>query len=274
VTGVCANRLLGRVAGPLALLLGLPLGGQQAVAEPGAAEVDVSDWDWGGFEVMGDTPLTPNQTVRRERGQGDGDRLTPEESAAPDLEADPRPAYALFPDMPGFAVIPSKRDREMHPCRNCHQWAKSNPEPRALKKPHDSFELQHGLHGKGRFWCSTCHDLGGGLGLKTLDGTPVDYGEAYIVCTQCHVDKGRDWAFGAHGKRLADWRGERKVYDCTACHYQHDPAWKPRQALAGPEMRQGLERPRHWVPKGQGGSRAFDHRFPWERLPAGEGPGT
>ena len=276
---VYAWRQIRRALGPAVLLLALLSSGQCAHAQQGGADVDVSGWDWGGFEAVEDAPLTPNQVVRRDPSQTSGNRLTPEESTAPDLEADPSPAYALFPDMPAFAVIPSRQDREMHPCRNCHQWAKSNPQPRELNKPHDNFQLQHGLHGKGRFWCSTCHDLAGGLGLKTLEGTPVEFGEAYVVCSQCHVHKARDWAFGAHGKRLADWRGERRVYDCTACHYQHDPAWKPRQALAAPPMRQGLERPKHWVPRSEGGNRAFEHRFPWERRsadegPAEEGPGT
>ena len=170
--------------------------------------------------------------------------------------------------------IPTKamvRDAELYPCSSCHQWTPGNPEPRALKKPHDNFELQHGLHGKGRFWCSTCHDMEGSRTLKTLEGVPLGFGEAYLLCSQCHVNQARDWAYGAHGKRLEDWRGPRRVYDCTACHYQHSPAWSPRQAKAGPSVRQGLERPAHWVPKGERDGHVFEHQPPWKRAAEEEG---
>ena len=129
---------------------------------------------------------------------------------------------------PPFEVIQSKRDAEMHPCANCHQWVAGNPEPRRLKTPHDNFELKHGLHGHGKFWCFTCHRNDKDLGLKTLEGQPVDFSDAYIVCSQCHARQAHDWAHGAHGKRIGNWQGPRQVLNCTACHYQHRPALKAR----------------------------------------------
>jgi hypothetical protein len=144
-----------------------------------------------------------------------------------------------------FEVIPSTKDEGMHPCGDCHRWAQSDPTPRVLKAPHDNFSLQHGLHGRGEFWCFTCHDLSGDGGLKTLEGEPLAFDEAYVLCSQCHVDKARDWAFGAHGKRIGNWRGTRRVFNCTACHYQHTPRPPVRHARSGREVRQGLPRPRH-----------------------------
>ena len=94
-----------------------------------------------------------------------------------------------------------------------------------------------GLHGRGQFWCFTCHDLEGNGGLKTLEGEPLAFSEAYFLCSQCHVDQARDWAYGAHGKRVGTWQGERVVYNCTACHYQHNPAIKPREAVPPPPVR-------------------------------------
>jgi hypothetical protein len=220
-----------------------------AAAEAGvtADAVSTDDWDWGGFTGLDDAPVISRPqssgwwTEKTFKGPGEV------ETAAPDYGAPPRPAYAVFEGVPPFEVIPSQRDADMHPCSNCHQWVLSDPNPRALKKPHDSFDLQHGLHGKGKFWCFTCHHLDGAGGLKTLEGEKLDFSDAYILCSQCHVDQARDWVYGAHGKRAGGWQGTRQVLNCTACHYQHRPALKARAPQPGPEVRMGLQRPAHWV---------------------------
>lgn len=232
------------------------------------AEGAASGWDWDSFAPMDDAPkVRKRQVTSRETDRVDeflkGPRVG--KTAEPDFGGDIRPAYALFPDVPAFSVIPSARDRDMHPCSNCHTWTKSDLTPRRLKKPHDNFELRHGLHGKGEFWCFTCHTLDGKGGLRTFEGRKLDFNEAYILCSQCHVREARDWVFGAHGKRVANWTGERQVYNCTVCHYQHDPSIEPRAALAGPVVRQGLARPDHWMPGDQLGHGAFATERVWER---------
>ena len=202
-------------------------------------------------QVLEDTRLKPNEVRTLEYGipLQPGTCIVRAENARPDPDATPRPAYAVFKDVSPFEVIPSQRDADMHPCSNCHQWMLSDPTPRALKTPHDNFELQHGLHGKGKFWCFTCHHLHDKGGLKTLEGEKLDFSEAYVLCSQCHPDQARDWVFGAHGKRQGNWQGTRQVFNCTACHYQHRPAIKARAPKSGPDMRMGLERPSHWVAK-------------------------
>ena len=70
--------------------------------------------------------------------------------------------------------------------------------------------------------------------------------------------------YGAHGKRVGNWQGKRQVYNCTACHYQHNPSFKYRDALPGPEIRMGLERPEHWVPKPQRDSVVMKPKKIWE----------
>lgn len=222
--------------------------------------VDTSDWDWGAVESEEEAPVTSS----RRDSMPTRSEPAPPPIAEPDLQAEPRDAYALFKDMPSFQVIPSTKDREMHPCGNCHRWAESDPTPRPLKEPHNNFALQHGLHGRGQFWCFTCHDLSGDGNLRTLKGEPLDYDEAYLLCSQCHVDQGRDWAYGAHGKRHGNWQGERLVYNCTACHYQHAPAFPGRSAMSGPKVRQGLDRPGHWVPKEQRAHPLFEPHRPWQ----------
>jgi hypothetical protein len=138
-----------------------------------------------------------------------------------------KPAYPLFSDAPPMTVIPRKKTADLHSCRDCHEWAESNPTPRALNEPH-VFSLNHGIHGKGKFWCFTCHHLDEDGGLRTLEGEKLDFDQAYVVCSQCHSRQTRDWFFGAHGKRIGNWRGERQVLNCTVCHYQHSPRVEPR----------------------------------------------
>ena len=239
------------LATALVLLLATDAG---AADQPGASGASggsggVDEWDWGAIGELDDAPV-----VRKPAAPGGPLKYKSKkpgevENARPDLDAAPRPAYAVFEDAPPFEVIPSQRDADMHPCSNCHQWVLSDPTPRALKPPHDNFELQHGLHGKGKFWCFTCHHLDEKGGLKTLEGEKLEFSDAYLLCSQCHPDQARDWVFGAHGKRQGNWQGTRQVYNCTACHYQHRPALKARAPKSGPGMRMGLERPAHWVAK-------------------------
>lgn len=210
------------------------------------SNIDLSDWDWSAADdqVTQPEPAVPVQSETYRRPSAG-------ETAAPDLAAEPKPAIELFAGVPPFLVVPSLKDEAMHPCGNCHRWTKGDPTPRALNAPHDNFTLRHGLHGKGQLWCLTCHHMDGDGGLRTLEGEKVGFDEAYLICSQCHSKQARDWAYGVHGKRMGNWRGERRLLNCTACHYQHRPAWKPRDAEPGPEIRQGLERPAHWVPRTQ-----------------------
>lgn len=245
----------------------------------GTAEAasDDTGWDWDAFVPMDDAPtVRQRHVITRDAAGAEETRKEPRvgETAEPDLDGDIRSAYALFPGIPVFSVIPSVRDRDMHPCSNCHTWAKSDPTPRSLKEPHDNFTLTHGLHGKGKFWCFTCHTLEGEGGLRTLEGQALDFNEAYVLCSQCHVKEARDWVFGVHGKRVGTWRGERQVYNCTVCHYQHRPAIKPRAPMSGPRVRQGLDRPSHWVPMADREHRAVVPGRPWLNHARGAGEGA
>jgi hypothetical protein len=222
------------------------------------------DWDWGAVEAEDAAPITRAPVAGAAVEPGDKAERRPA-VAEPDFEAEPVAALALFADLPAFDVIPSRRDGDMHPCSNCHQWVTANPEPRKLKTPHDNFELKHGLHGHGEFWCFTCHRQDKQPGLETLEGEPVGFEHAYVVCSQCHASQARDWAMGLHGKRVGNWQGKRQVLNCTACHYQHSPAIAPREAMPGPVMRAGLPRPAHWA-AGSGGDGHHGGEAPvWQR---------
>lgn len=205
---------------------------------------DGSDWDWSAVETddvpadndlrSGDTPITAVEPAKPRAGS----------TAEPDFEGVIRTGYSLFDGVPAFEVVPSKKDQDMHPCSDCHEWTESNLTPRSLKDPHDNFQLVHGIHGKGEFWCFTCHHLEGDGGLHTTDGLKLDFDEAYILCSQCHSQEARDWSFGAHGKRVGNWNGPRRIYNCTACHYQHSPALEPRDPMpAAGVLRMGMDFP-------------------------------
>lgn len=234
------------------------------------ADVDLSgdDWDWGAISDM-DAPVGASSTPAQKEGGQAPDERRSVENALPDFSVPPRQALTVFAGVPPFEVIPSQRDAEMHPCTNCHQWTQGNPLPRDLKTPHDGFKLEHGLHGKGKFWCFTCHEQSESLGLKTLEGEKLDFADAYLLCSQCHSAQARDWAYGAHGKRVSGWQEKRQVLNCTACHYQHRPRLKPRAPLAGPAIRIGLERPSHWVSKSRRAHQQHGYEASWKN---DEGP--
>lgn len=231
------------------------------------AAAAADDWDWDNMEEAAAEPViqSTRRTQREARMAALGRRPRLAATAEPDFDAAVEQGYALFASVEPFRVIPSKKDRDMHPCLDCHEWAESDLTPRPLKEPHDNFKLEHGLHGKGEFWCFTCHHLEGDGGLRTLEGVKLTFDEAYIVCSQCHSQESRDWYFGAHGKRMENWRGTRKVLNCTACHYQHRPSLDARKPLAGPTMRMGMEKPGHWVPKRQRAHETVRRRPIWER---------
>jgi len=142
-----------------------------------------------------------------------------------------------YADAPQVTVVSRKNELFFYPCDQCHADMEANPDIRTLDTPHHA-EIQHG---RGRIWCLSCHDLENRNNLTTLLGEPVDFDEAYVVCGGCHASQHKDWTFGAHGKRVASWRGERTQYNCTQCHDAHEPAIAPRAPEAPPPARAGLE---------------------------------
>jgi hypothetical protein len=116
-----------------------------------------------------------------------------------------------YPNAPKFSVVPRKEDLFFYPCDQCHESMEPNPEIRQLDAMHDS-TLEHG---RGRIWCTSCHDLENENFLRTT--------------------------FGAHGKRVANWQGDRTLYNCTHCHNPHSPAIRARAPKPAPPVRAGLK---------------------------------
>jgi hypothetical protein len=161
--------------------------------------------------------------------------------------ATPAPAspqtFSGYPDAPSFTVLPRQDNLNFFPCEDCHALMPPNPQRRQLYSPHPA-TLDHG---DGRLWCLDCHAAEDRNTLHTLAGESVGFDDAYLVCGQCHYQPQKDWYFGAHGKRLANWQGERQLYNCTHCHNPHAPAVRPRAPEPPPPLRRGLQ-PMHADP--------------------------
>ncbi len=172
-------------------------------------------------------------------------------SGAGAQEATPS-GFAGYPGASPFTVVPRRDDLEFYPCTGCHEFMEPDPTVRELFAPHE-IELNHG---QGRIWCLTCHAPEGRDHLISPLGESIDFDAAHLVCGGCHSNRHKDWYFGAHGKRVGNWQGERQLYNCTHCHDPHDPSIKPREPKAAPKVRAGLVRAPH-APSGP--------VMPWDR---------
>lgn len=137
----------------------------------------------------------------------------------------------------GDITLPtSLRDRAIgqYPCTSCHQGRKVVMRDQRIAQAHENIQPVHPAE-TGAV-CSTCHaeDEVGMLPLKNGGRAPLE--QAYRLCAQCHFQQVRDWAGGAHGKRLDGWEGRRVVMGCADCHDPHKPAIEPRTPFRAPQI--------------------------------------
>ena len=167
-------------------------------------------------------------------------------------------------DAPPFTVLERSGGLEFFPCSDCHEDEAFNPRERKLTEEHENIVL---VHGAGRFWCTTCHNIENDSDtFISMKGKPIEFDKAYLVCGQCHFNRQKDWYFGGHGKRvgafpvqreipttydklkveardkIGTWQGERRLLSCPACHNPHSPSIKPYQPSPPPQVRKGLVR--------------------------------
>jgi len=145
--------------------------------------------------------------------------------------------FGGFPEAPPFTVVPREGELSIYPCATCHGPMPTNASPRKLFAPHPA-ALEHG---DGRFWCLQCHAPEERNQLQLMSDETVGFNDSWQLCGQCHYQPQKDWAFGAHGKRVDNWQGERVLYNCTHCHDPHSPNIKPRAPEPPPPVRAGLE---------------------------------
>jgi len=84
--------------------------------------------------------------------------------------------------------------------------------------------------------CRSCHNPADLNTLVLNDGTPVGLDQVYRLCAECHFEQERDWAGGAHGKRVGGWNSERVILNCTDCHDPHAPAFESRWPVLYPRI--------------------------------------
>ncbi len=145
--------------------------------------------------------------------------------------------FSGYPGAPAFSVLPRKDQLSLYPCSQCHKALPLNTKARKLAAaPHPAALA----HGGGRIWCLDCHQGSDRDVLHAVGGAKIDFNESHLLCGQCHSARHKDWYFGAHGKRVAGWQGERQVYACTHCHDPHKPAIAPRAPGKVPPVRAGL----------------------------------
>lgn len=147
-------------------------------------------------------------------------------------------ADQLYPDAPAFTVQPRNTNSKFEDCWDCHEADDIDPEPRRLRTKH----VREIDHGGNRFWCLTCHAGDNIEYLRTSSNEKIEFEESYLICGSCHADRQKDWYFGAHGKRVSGWQGERAILACTHCHDPHKPAVAARAPLPRPPVRVGMDR--------------------------------
>ena len=125
-----------------------------------------------------------------------------------------------------FRVLARKEQIERYKCSNCH-GDKEVKAQNAFTLTHGNVVIQHGREGSA-LGCIDCHHPQDRDALEDKKGRKIDFDHSYQLCGQCHFRQKRDWLGGAHGKRVANWAGERVVYNCTTCHNPHAPRFAKR----------------------------------------------
>jgi hypothetical protein len=111
-------------------------------------------------------------------------------------------------------------------CIQCHN-NQNVTEANAAAIAHGNIRLVHGSGDK-QLSCYSCHNRQERDYLSSETVEKLDMDHSYALCGQCHFRQKKDWAGGAHGKRVADWSGARVVKNCTACHNPHTPRFQKR----------------------------------------------
>ena len=135
-----------------------------------------------------------------------------------------------------FFVTTRTSQMKQYPCSACHLGPLAAPVDGEVDRREMHVDIPSDHASKETMSCRTCHDAGGMDGLRLFDGTSVSFDHAYRLCAQCHFEQVTDWAGGAHGKRLAGWKGKRVVMNCAECHDPHAPGWDVRWPVAHPRI--------------------------------------
>lgn len=133
-----------------------------------------------------------------------------------------------------FYVLDREDKITQFACSSCHD--KPLPDRPAGQEKSQLMHVDINIHhaSKETMDCRTCHNAEDMDTLKLNNKGKVGFNNSYKLCMQCHFQQGKDWIGGAHGKRLASWRGKRVIMNCTECHNPHDPSFKQHFPVGRP----------------------------------------
>jgi hypothetical protein len=140
------------------------------------------------------------------------------------------------PNQTPFYVNKRTEHITQYPCASCHTKPIEKPQRERISQrwSHLNIQLTHGQ--TTGLDCQSCHNYDNFEQLQLQNGQTTTFDHAYELCRQCHFQQANDWAGGAHGKRLAGWRGKRVINNCTDCHNPHAPAFDQRIPLKSPTI--------------------------------------
>lgn len=126
--------------------------------------------------------------------------------------------------------IPKSENALLHyPCSNCHSEnldiLKSKHEVLG-KKAHWDIKLKHASVDV--MTCTTCHTENDMDNLHSITNKKIAFDNSFKVCAQCHQEQHKDWAGGAHGKRIGGWATPIVKKTCVNCHNPHQPSFIKR----------------------------------------------
>lgn len=149
-------------------------------------------------------------------------------SRQPGIQLDPSRYHKVVWTDPHREFFVTKRTPKItrYPCSSCHDGRNKVRDPRLVALTHGQIEVRHG---KGNMLsCTSCHNATKPDRLNAANETTVSFDQSYLTCASCHNARGKDWAGGAHGKRISNWLGLRVVKSCTDCHNPHRPGFAKR----------------------------------------------
>lgn len=127
-----------------------------------------------------------------------------------------------------FFVPNREQSLTAFPCSNCHTddvGALKTALGTEEKLAHWDQELHHA--NATIMNCETCHDTKTNE-LVSLTGERIGFNNSYLLCGQCHQGEQKDWAGGAHGKRIGGWANPVVRETCVNCHNPHNPGFESK----------------------------------------------
>ena len=125
-----------------------------------------------------------------------------------------------------FAILNRENHLKSFKCSECHSEPLDqllSEKPKVGEKSHWNIELEHASEQVMN--CTSCHSEGNMDELHSITNQPISFNDSYQLCAQCHETQYKDWAGGAHGKRVGGWAKPVVKNTCVNCHDPHKPGF-------------------------------------------------